>query len=179
MISRPGRHNGGRTAGRQKNCNAMITLSTPTEVAASAFSAAEYIPEEAITEADIAAAERHSIIPVTGRALYERLAAGGYPTLCEEFVKPALAASVRVAVQPLLAVRCGACGIVTPRSDSIEPADAKQRGEVMRALRRRASELLRRLSEELERSAAAYPEYDSRDNILNRCTIYGDIVQTH
>ncbi len=68
---------------------------------------------------------------------------------------------------------------MTPRSESIEPADAKQRGEVMRALRRRASELLRRLSEELERSAAAYPEYDSRDNILNRCTIYGDIVQTH
>ena len=27
----------------KKNCNAMITLSTPAEVAASAFSAAEYI----------------------------------------------------------------------------------------------------------------------------------------
>lgn len=156
----------------------MITLSTPAEVAASAFSAAEYIPEEAITAADIAAAERHGIIPVTGRALYERLAAGGYPTLLEEFVKPALAASVRVAIQPLLAVRCGACGIVIPRSESIEPADAKQRKEVIQVLRRRASELRRRLSDELERNAETYPEYTSRDNILNRCTIYGDIVQT-
>lgn len=155
----------------------MKTLITSAQVVASAFSQAEYMPDGAITDADIAAAQRRRLVPVTGRALCEKLAGGAYPELISEYVVPALAACVRVAVQPLLAVRCGACGIVTPAGEGMEAADEYLRSELMRALRRRARELMSLLSEHLRTHREAYPEYDPEHDILNRCTIYGDIVQ--
>lgn len=141
-----------------------------------AFADAEYIPPEAIAESDIAAAERRYMVPVMGRALYERLKEGKYAQFKEEYAAPALAACVRVMVQPLLNVRCGACGVAVPAGEGMEQADERQRAELMRALRRRARELTARMSEHLQAHAAEYKEYDDESNILNRCTIYGDII---
>ena len=57
----------------------MNTLVTPLQVLKLAFGEGEYLPPEIIAEADIAGAEQRHIVPVVGRALYEKLLAGSYP----------------------------------------------------------------------------------------------------
>ena len=54
----------------------MNTLVTPLQVLKLAFGEGEYLPPEIIAEADIAGAEQRHIVPVVGRALYEKLLAG-------------------------------------------------------------------------------------------------------
>lgn len=154
----------------------MKTLISTAEAVEAGFADAEYMPPEAIAQSDIAAAERRYLLPVIGHALYGRMIEGGYAALKEEYVAPALAACVRVMVQPLLAARCGACGVVAPAGDGMQSVDEVQRAELMKALRRRAREMVARMSDYLESHAAEYAEYDPEKNILNRCTIYGDIV---
>lgn len=154
----------------------MNTLISTEEAIKAGFAEAEYMPPEAIAESDIAAAERRYLLPVIGRTLYERLAEGEYPSLKEDYVTPALAACVRVMMQPLLTARCGTCGVVVPAGENMQSVDEEHRAELMKALRRRARELMARLSEHLEAHAADYAEYDTEKNILNRCTIYGDII---
>ena len=154
----------------------MKTLISAAEVIEAAFADTEYIPPEAISQSDIAAAERRYMVPVVGRRLYERLTEGEYARFKEEYAVPALAACVRVMVQPLLNVRCGACGVVVPTGEGMQPVDEEQRAELMRTLRRRAREMVARMSEHLEENAGQYAEYDAKSNVLNRCTIYGDII---
>ena len=74
----------------------MTTLVTPREVIDLAFADGGYLPPEAIGTADIAAAEARYLLPVTGPALWQKLAEGEYPTLREEFAAPAAACAVRV-----------------------------------------------------------------------------------
>ena len=50
----------------------MNTLVTPLQVLKLAFGEGEYLPPEIIAEADIAGAEQRHIVPVVGRALYEK-----------------------------------------------------------------------------------------------------------
>ena len=57
----------------------MNTLVTPLQVLKLAFGEGEYLPPEIIAEADIAGAEQRYIVPVVGRALYEKLLGGSYP----------------------------------------------------------------------------------------------------
>lgn len=78
----------------------MTTLVTPREVIDLAFADGGYLPPEAIGTVDIAAAEARYLLPVTGPALWQKLAEGEYPTLREEFAAPAAACAVRVAMQP-------------------------------------------------------------------------------
>jgi ABC-type oligopeptide transport system ATPase subunit len=47
----------------------------------------------------------------------------------------------------------------------------------LRSLRRKASTLLRRLSDHLNASGGDYAEYNPKNNPLNHCSIYGDIIQ--
>ena len=67
----------------------MTTLVTPREVIDLAFADGGYLPPEAIGTVDIAAAEARYLLPVTGPALWQKLAEGEYPTLREEFAAPA------------------------------------------------------------------------------------------
>ena len=75
-----------------------------------AFADGGYLPPEAIGTVDIAAAEARYLLPVTGPALWQKLAEGEYPTLREEFAAPAAACAVRVAMQPALDLHGGAGG---------------------------------------------------------------------
>lgn len=88
----------------------MTTLVTPREVIDLAFADGGYLPPEAIGTVDIAAAEARYLLPVTGPALWQKLAEGEYPTLREEFAAPAAACAVRVAMQPALDLHGGAGG---------------------------------------------------------------------
>ena len=72
----------------------MTTLVTPREVIDLAFADGGYLPPEAIGTVDIAAAEARYLLPVTGPALWQKLAEGEYPTLREEFAAPAAALSL-------------------------------------------------------------------------------------
>lgn len=157
----------------------MNTLITARQVAELAFDAGEFLPPGAVTEADIAAAEERFLLPVVGHPLCDRLREGGYPQLLDDYVAPALAACVRLSVQPMLDIRTGPYGSTAPRSDCFEPADEEQCTARLRALRRRARTLLHRMSEWLDAHAGEHHEYQPRENIFKRCTIDGNLVQIH
>ena len=155
----------------------MKTIISPAEAVALAWGTGEYMPPEAISESDIAAAQRRYIEPVIGRPLAEALAAGRYEELRAEYAAPALAMFVRLAVQPSLDIRTGCAGSVVQSGAYADPAGSEARAAAMRSLRRRGGALLRRLSERLDASPAAYPEYAPERNVLKRCSTDGGIVQ--
>lgn len=155
----------------------MKTLITPLQAVALAFGDGEYVAPEALTEADIAAAEQRYIVPVIGRNLHERLAEGAYADFTADYLAPPLALWTRVLVQPLLDVRTGQCGTVAPKPEGGEPATDAQSLRLMRALRTKARTLLRRAAEHLAENAAAFPEYDPRNDITKRCSIHGTYIQ--
>ncbi len=154
----------------------MKTLMTPEQVVALAFPEGSYLPPDAIAAADIAAVESRALRPVTGDALYEALLAGEYPTLCEEYVQPALAYAVRLAVQPALDLCTGSAGTVAPNPSWGDPAGTKQLLAARRSLRNRALSLMQRLSDHLASHPAHYPEYRAADDVLQRAMLAGGVV---
>lgn len=153
------------------------TLTEASEVIELAFAEAEYMPATAIPPIEIAVAEERSIIPVTGRALYEKMLQGDYAELRNDYVVPAAALFTRLGMQPSTDIRSGRFGTVAPRSEYCEPAGREQLLDLRRSLLRKGRILQRRLSDHLELHAGEYPEYSSGENILNRCSIDGGIVQ--
>lgn len=153
------------------------TLTTQTQVIELAFAEAEYMPATAVSPAEIAMAEERCVVPVTGRALYEKMLAGEYPQLRDQYVIPAVAYYTRLGMQPLTDIRSGRFGTVAPRSANCQPADRRQILDLRRSLLNKARALQRRMSQYLERNADQFPEYVSDDNILNRCSTDGGFVQ--
>lgn len=156
----------------------MKTLITPIQVLRLAFTAGEYLTPEAVVQADIAAAEQRHIRPVAGAALHEKLLMGAYPELLDDYLAAPLALFVRAAVQPRLDIRTGRCGTTAPRPEGAQPAADAALRRLQRATRAQARTLLRRASEHLAAHAARYPEYDPQSDVLNRCSIDGNLVQT-
>ena len=154
----------------------MTTLVTPCEVIDLAFADGGYLPPEAIGTADIAAAEARYLLPVTGPALWQKLAEGEYPTLREEFAAPAAACAVRVAMQPALDLHGGAGGTTVAKSSACQPAGQEQLAASHRALRNRLSALLHALSDHLDAHPSDYPEYAPEKNVLHRVLIAGGLV---
>jgi hypothetical protein len=74
----------------------------------------------------------------------------------------------RSGIEPMLHTRCGGDHSNTS-TNSIALAQ--------RTLHRKATTLTRRLCNILNRHRADFPEYDPHTNPLNRCSIYGDIIQ--
>ena len=150
----------------------MKTLITPAQVVALAFSGEELVAKDVVTLSDIVEVETRHLRPIMGAELAERLHAGGYATLLSDYVAPALAAWCRYAIQPLLRERCRVCHD-GGRSAAQNDHDAVVEG----ALRRKAITLSHRLSDHLNANAGDYPEYNPKNNPLNYCSIYGDIIQ--
>ena len=149
----------------------MKTLITAERAYALVFSTEEPYSAAAITEADIAEAESRYLMPIVGEELYNALAA--YSDLVAEYVEPMVAAWVRYIVEPHLAARCCTC-YVEGRVTEAAPDHTER---VRRALREKAVALTRRLSEHLNSHSADYAEYNPKTNPLNRCFIYGNIIQ--
>ena len=154
----------------------MTTLVTPREVIDLAFADGGYLPPEAIGTVDIAAAEARYLLPVTGPALWQKLAEGEYPTLREEFAAPAAACAVRVAMQPALDLHGRAGGTTVAKSSACQPAGQQQLAASHRALRNRLSALLHALSDHLDAHPSDYPEYAPEKNVLHRVLIAGGLV---
>ena len=138
-----------------------------------AFSTEEPYSASVITETDIAEAESRYLMPVVGEELYNVVAK--YSTLKSEYVEPMVAAWVRYIVELHLATRCCTCyaeGRVTEAVNDHTEC-------VLRALREKAVALTRRLSDHLNSHSVDYVEYNPKTNPLNRCFIYGNIVQVY
>lgn len=153
------------------------TLTDASAVIELAFAEAEYMPASAVSPAEIAVAEERYIVPVLGRALYEKMLAGDYASLRDEYVAPAAAFFTRLGMQPATDIRSGRFGTVVPRSDYNQPAERELLMDLRRSLLGKGRTLQRRLSDHLDRHAADYPEYSPEENILNRCSTDGGIVQ--
>ena len=157
----------------------MKTLITPTEVLRHAFPGAHCLTEEFISQADIAAAEARFLVPVVGPKLYERLVAGDYAELREEYLTGCVALFVRMLLQPRLDLTTTSIGTLQPRTEQGSPPDKATLARLQNQLRTEAHSLLRRASDHLEANRDQYPEYNPETNPLNRCTIYGGYLQIH
>ena len=147
----------------------MKTLITPLQVLRLAFGDGEQLPPETVAETDIAGAEQRHIVPVVGRALYEKLLAGSYPDFRNEYLAAPAALFTRLAIQPRLDVRTGQCGTSAPGETALRA--------LRQGLRTQARTLLRRAAEHLRAHRDEFPEYDPENDILNRCTTDGGFVQ--
>ncbi len=155
----------------------MKTLITPLQVLRLAFGDGEQLPPETIAEADIAGAEQRHIVPVVGRALYEKLLAGSYPDFRTEYLAAPTALFTRLALQSRLDVSTGQCGTTAPKTACGQPAGEAALRALRRSLRAQARTLLRRAGEHLFAHRDEFPEYDPENDILNRCTTDGGFVQ--
>ena len=149
----------------------MKTLITAERVYALTFSTEEPYSASAITEADIVEAESRYLMPIVGEEFYKTIAS--YTALKTEYVEPMLAAWVRYIVEPHLAARCCTCYAEGRVTEAVNDHTEL----VLRALREKAVALTRRLSDHLNSHSADYVEYNPKTNPLNRCFIYGNIVQ--
>ena len=155
----------------------MKNIISPARAVALGWGTGEYVSPEAVSEADIAAASHRYLEPVIGRRMAEALADGRYEDLCRDYVAPALALFVRVIVQPSMDIRTGQAGSVVQSGAGCSPASDAARRASLHSVRRRAGELLRRLSDRLDADASSYPEYAPEQNVLKRCSTDGGIVQ--
>lgn len=152
----------------------MNTLITREEAIHIAFSPDEMIHTQAITDADIVEAEERFLRPIMGNSLINAIADGNYTSLRDDYVAPALAQWSRYVAQPLHRARTIEEG---DNSHNNTLANNDHLRLLLRTLHRKASTLSRRLSTHLNAHSDEYPEYNPNNNILNHCSIHGDIIQ--
>lgn len=156
----------------------MQTLINSDTVVERAFRDGEYIPPSTIDETTIVAAQESYIRPMTGDALYEALLGGAHSEFVEEYLAAPLALYVRYLLAPQLDILHGQAGTIQLRSDNFTAATEEAMQRSRRTLLKNARRLLRRASDYLEQHAGEFPDYDPMSNILNRCSIDGEFVQT-
>jgi hypothetical protein len=150
----------------------MNRIFKPSDIVSYAFSPQELVHKGVVTQCDIAEVDERYLRPVLGDSLIEALATGQYPELKTNYVLPAVAAWCRYVVEPLIASRCSLC-------DELSSVDNERLSIVMPHLRNKASTLTRRLSRYLNTHSDMFSEYNPKSNPLNRCSIYGSIIQIH
>ncbi len=154
----------------------MDLLITPAQVAETAFRAPDFITPDAVPEATILAAQQKFVRPVLGVALCDALCRGEYSSLLADYIALPLALYTKMLMLPRLAVQAGAAGVVEAHGANLARAGEVRLNAAIRRLRGDAAALMRRAVEHIESVPDAYPEYDSRENILNRCSIEGGVV---
>lgn len=157
----------------------MKTIITPSQAVKLAFADGMYVGAGSITLTDIAAAEQRYIVPVVGRALYERLLEGAYADFSTAYIAPATALCTRLMLQSRLDVRTGQCGTSVLKSSDFQPAGDSSLRRLRQSLRTHSRELLRRISEHLTAHPETFPEYDPQNDITQHCTTDGGLVQIH
>lgn len=117
------------------------------------------------------------IVPVVGRALYEKLLAGSYPDFRTEYLASPAALFTRAVLQPRSTSAPGSAArrLRNPPMPS-RPGDTARR-HLRRALLAQARTLLHRAAEHLRAHRDEFPEYDPENDIFNRCTTDGGFVQ--
>ncbi len=158
----------------------MQRLITPERVIQEAFLKGEYLPQERIPQGLILVAEERFLRPILGQSLYRALLEGEYVAFRESYVEPPLAYAVKLLLLPELRIRVGACGVAEPSAEGWESVSEEGYRALCSALKGELATLLHRLeralSEGVQRGELA--AYNPRENILNRCRIYGGLVQS-
>ena len=154
----------------------MNTLISPAQAVRLAFGDGEWLPPEALTEADIAAAEERHIVPVIGRALHERLLEGQYPDFVTSHLAACTALFTRALVQPRLDIRTGQSGTTAPRTDYGSAPDTTARRALRRSLLAQARTLLRPAAGYLAGPRDPNPAYAPETRILTHRTPGGNLV---
>ncbi|MBR5877161.1 MAG: hypothetical protein IKZ11_01190 [Alistipes sp.] len=142
-----------------------------------AFADGGYIPKEIVSQADIRLATERWVKPVVGQELLQRVLAGDYVELREEYIVPVVALYTRLVVQPKINVMSSFGGLTSAHSSSRKASDETSRKELQSRLREDAHSLLRALSDYLNQNQAQFKEYKKSENILNRCSTDGGFVQ--
>lgn len=155
----------------------IATLISPEQVLELAFGHSYDLSPQNITPSDIAAATSRYITPVMGQQLMQCVMEGKYPDLSQQYVAPALACAVRLMVQPSLNIRTADSGLIAPRGETMTPPSTAAAQQLMHSLKIRTRELVGRLSDHLNTSCNLYAEYNPKNNILNRCSIDGGLIQ--
>ncbi|MBQ6612222.1 MAG: hypothetical protein IIX19_00695 [Alistipes sp.] len=150
----------------------MNRIFKPSDIVSYAFSSEELVHKGVITMCDIVEVGERYLRPILGDNLIEAIATGQYPELKTNYILPAVAAWCRYVVEPLIASRCSLC-------DDLSSADNERLAMIMPHLRNKASALTRRLSRYLDAHGDMFSEYNPKSNPLNRCSIYGSIIQIH
>lgn len=150
---------------------------TSAEVLSAAFTDGGYLSPDVVSDADIEAAVERWIVPVTGRKLLQAVERGSHSEFSTSYLKPCVAAYVRLLIQPRLSAVTSQMGVAAPASSSHKSADEAMRRELMLSLKVRAQALRRRMSEYLDANQNKISEYESADNVLNRCCCDGGFVQ--
>ena len=153
----------------------MRTLITAEQVFSLAFTSEESYNVSVITASDIGEVENRYLIPIIGENFYNAMRLGEYDDLVEERVAPMVAAWVRYTIEPLLASRSCLYHDERMVTEAVND-DVLMR---LRALRDKAVVLTRRLVNYLNANSVAFDEYDPDSNPLNRCFIYGNIIQVY
>ena len=153
------------------------TLITPSEVIAAAFRPSDFVREASVSRSDILAAEQKFIAPVLG-GVYKALQEGLYPDLLSEYIEMPLALYVKAQIMPRLWMQSSDAGVMQIKTEVLSPATEAQMRELTRGILRQAGTLMRRAVRHIESSPELYPEYDARENAMNRCSTIGGIIIT-
>ncbi len=154
----------------------MNLLISQQQVAELAFRAPDFIAPEAIPESTILAAQQKFIKPVFGDLYDAMLTRTTLAEFTSEYVAPPLALYVKMLMLPSLAVQSGAAGVVEVTGKNLaRVSDERLRAAIAR-LRGDAAALIRRAVEHVEADPTRFPEYDPRENILNRVSTEGGVI---
>ncbi len=154
----------------------MNVMITPAEVVALAFGCGSELLCGEITEATIVAAERKYLVPVWGAKMVEKMKAGDYAALVEEWVRPALALYVKRLVLPSLAVKVGVAGVVSYLGEGFERVDEATLARLLRRTKADADALIDKAVEVVEASPEEYPDYCATDNVRHRVNVASGVV---
>lgn len=154
------------------------TLISPETVVALAFNDGECIDSAAISSLDIAVAEERHVVAVVGPKMYAAMRNGRYTDFCDEYVAPVVALRTRLLMLPAMVARSGRFGVAAPATSTLKSPSDRQIERLERSLREKARTLQRRMSRYLNENAGLFPEYDPAQNVLNRCSNDGNIIQT-
>ena len=151
-------------------------LITPAEVVALAFGCGAELLSGQISQATIVAAERKYLVPVWGAKMVERMKAGDFAELVEEWVRPALALYVKRLVLPSLAVKVGVAGVVSYLGEGFEMVGEATLARLLRRTKADADALIDKAVEVVEASPEEYPDYCATNNVRHRVNVASGVV---
>lgn len=150
-------------------------LMTPAEVRQTAFTDSDFVRNETITEAQIAAAQQKYLRPVFGK-LYDVLGESRYAEFVSGRIKPTLAYYVRSLVLVEMSASVGSLGVTQGKNDFLSPLAARQLHLLRKQARNYADTLIDETVAWVEANPALFPEYDTRENIRHRISLKGGVA---
>lgn len=139
------------------------------------FGDAESPKGELITDTVIITAQEKHLRPVFGK-LYDAMCGGSYGSFVEEYVNPPLAMFIYAQLIRNASVETGPLGTLQHKDTYHKPADEETVATITRCMRKDATVLLKTAVSYIEKNPGDFPEYDPKENILNKISTEGNIV---